>query len=226
VIGILGGTFDPVHYGHLRPAREVFAALGLEVLHVIPACCPPHRPPPIASAADRFAMVALALADEPGFLADDREIRRGGLSYTVPTLESLRAEYGPQRPLVLLLGSDAFRGIETWHAWRRLPELAHLVIVNRPGSPLPEPEALAPWARARLVRSAEALRAAPAGCLYFQPVTPVDISATLIRARLARGEPVEEWLPPAVLAYIRRHGLYGASAAATRPAVSKVPKAS
>lgn len=212
MIGILGGTFDPVHYGHLRPAREVQQALGLEELRFIPAFRPPHRPPPQADADDRLAMVRLAIADEPGMLADDREIRRGGLSYSVPTLESLRAEQGAQRPLVLLLGADAFLEIETWYQWWRLPQLVHLVVMNRPGSPLPEAERLAPWARPLLARSAAALRAAPAGCLYLQPVTPVDISATRIRERLARGEPVEDLLPPAVLAYIRRRGLYGVRA--------------
>lgn len=211
MLGILGGTFDPVHYGHLRPAREVRQALGLEELRFVPAFRPPHRPPPQAEAADRLAMVRLALADEPGMLADDREIRRGGPSYTVPTLESLRAEQGA-RPLVLLLGADAFLEIETWYQWRRLPQLAHLVVVNRPGSPLPEPERFPDWARPLLARSAAALRAAPAGCLYLQPVTPVDISATRIRERLARGEPVDDLLPPAVLAYIRRRGLYGVRA--------------
>ncbi len=223
MIGILGGTFDPIHYGHLRPAREACGRLGLEAVHFVPALCPPHRPPPIAPAADRLAMVERAVADEPGFVADDREIRRGGLSYTVPTLESLRAEFGPTRPLVLLLGADAFGGIETWREWQRLPELAHLVIVNRPGSPLPEAHRLAPWARARLAHSAAALRAAPAGLVYFQPVTPVDISATRLRERLARGEPVDDWLPPAVLAYIRRHGLYGVQTAADRTFVGTLP---
>ncbi len=208
MIGVLGGTFDPVHYGHLRPAREVKQALGLEALRFIPAFHPPHRPPPQADAADRLAMVRLAIAGEPGFLADDREIRRGGVSYTVPTLESLRAEYGG-RSIVLLLGADTFLEIETWHDWQRLLQLAHLVVMNRPGSPLPEAERLATWARDRLVRSAAALRAASAGCLYLQPVTPVDISATRIRERLARGEPVDDLMPPAVLAYICRRRLYG-----------------
>ena len=206
-LGILGGTFDPIHYGHLRPAQEVLRALDLAEIRVIPAANPPHRRPPVAAPEQRLRMVELAVAGVPGFTVDDREFRRGGPSYTVLTLESLRREFG-ERPLCLLMGLDAFEGIETWHRWQRLPELAHFIVMTRPGWEFPAGERLPPWARDRLVRETSKLTQAGAGKIYFQAVTPQDISATRIREALARGEPVEAWLPSAVLEYIRANRVY------------------
>jgi len=207
MIGILGGTFDPIHYGHLRPAQEALRALDLAEIRVIPAGQPPHRRTPVASAAQRLRMAELAVADLPGFIVDDRELRRGGLSYTVLTLESFRQEFG-DRPLCLLLGMDAFEGLETWHQWSRLPELAHLVVLTRPGWTFPAAAALPAWARGRVTREARELALTPAGRIYFQAVTPQDISATRLREAIARGQPVEGLLPPAVLDYIRQNRLY------------------
>ena len=206
-IGILGGTFDPIHYGHLRPAQEVLRALGLAEMRFIPAANPPHRRAPVATAAQRLRMVELAVAGIPGFVVDDREIERGGPSYTVLTLESLRREYG-ERPLCLLMGMDAFEGIETWHQWRRLPELAHLVVMTRPGWTFPPGAAPPAWVRGRIEPAPEKLAQAGAGKIFFQAATPQDISATQIRAALAGGEPVEGSLPSAVLEYIRAHRIY------------------
>ena len=206
-LGILGGTFDPIHYGHLRPAQESLRALDLAEIRVIPAANPPHRRPPVATPAQRLRMVELAVAGVPGFTVDDREFRRGGPSYTVLTLESLRSEFG-DRPLCLLMGLDAFEGIETWHRWQHLPELAHFIVMTRPGWEFPAGEKLPPWARDRLVRETSKLAQASAGKIYFQAVTPQDISATRIREALARGEPVEAWLPSAVLEYIRANHVY------------------
>lgn len=206
-IGILGGTFDPIHYGHLRPAQEALRALDLAEIRVIPAANPPHRRPPEANAEQRLRMVELAVAGVPGFTVDDREYRRGGPSYTVLTLESLRQELGDQS-LCLLMGLDAFEGIESWHQWQRLPELAHLIVMTRPGWNFPGGGTLPPWARDRLIRDTSMLTQASAGKIYFQPVTPQDISATRIREALARGEPVEAWLPSAVLDYIRANRVY------------------
>ncbi|MBI3575678.1 MAG: nicotinate-nicotinamide nucleotide adenylyltransferase, partial [Gammaproteobacteria bacterium] len=133
------------------------------------------------------------------------EVRRGGPSYTVLTLESLRVEMGP-RPLCLLLGVDAFLDIETWHQWTRLPELAHLVVMQRPGWAFPDP--LPAWAIPRLSRDARELTGATAGCVYFQTAAPQDISATHLRAAIGRGESVEGRLPPAVWDYIRQNRIY------------------
>ena len=206
-LGILGGTFDPIHYGHLRPAQEVLRALDLAEIRVIPAANPPHRRPPVATPEQRLRMVELAVAGVPGFTVDDREFRRGGPSYTVLTLESLRSESGG-RPLCLLMGLDAFEGIETWHQWQRLPDLAHFIVMTRPGWELPAGGKLPPWARDRVVRETSKLAEASAGKIYFQAVTPQDISATRIRESLAHHESVEAWLPSAVLEYIRANRVY------------------
>lgn len=210
MIGILGGTFDPVHYGHLRPAREVQQALALEQIRVIPAGEPPHRTRPAASANQRLDMVELALVEFPGFILDDREIHRPGPSYAVLTLDSLRAEFG-ERPLCLIMGMDTFLDLETWHQWQRLPELAHLIVMQRPGWPVPRTDdgRLPAWAHERVVSGPDDLAHSSAGRVLFYTVTLQDISASNIRAGIARGGTVQTWLPPAVWDYIRTHGLYG-----------------
>ena len=205
MIGILGGTFDPVHYGHLRPAQEAYARLPLAELRFVPAAAPPLRPPPVASGAQRLAMVQRAIAGIAGFRADDRELQRSGPSYTVLTLESLRAELGAT-PLCLLIGMDQFRHFEQWHRWQDIPALAHLVVLNRPGVPTGN---LPAWAQARLTGDFAELHQAPAGRLAFLAVRPQAISATDIRARLARGESVAGLLPDAVRDYIFSNRLYG-----------------
>lgn len=207
MIGILGGTFDPIHYGHLRPAREVMRALGLAEVRVIPAAVPPHRPTPVATAEQRLQMARLAVADMPGLRVDDRELRRGGPSYTVLTLESLHRQLDEQ-PLCLLLGLDAFEGIETWHRWQELPALAHLVVMTRPGWTAPADDALPAWARGRLARTPDELAQTGAGKIYFQAVEPQDISGTRIRAAIACGQAVEGLVPSAVLEYLRLNRIY------------------
>jgi nicotinate-nucleotide adenylyltransferase len=205
MIGLLGGTFDPVHYGHLRPAQEAFARLGLAELRFVPAGSPPLRAPPVASAAQRLAMLELAIRDVPGFRSDDRELRRAGVSYTATTLEELRAELGATS-LCLLIGMDQFRNFERWQRWADIPELAHLVVLSRPGA---ERGALPEWAQARLTDDLALLARESAGRLAFLAVSPQDISATRIRAALARGESVEGLVPEAVEDYIRANHLYG-----------------
>jgi nicotinate-nucleotide adenylyltransferase len=208
VLAILGGTFDPIHYGHLRPAQEVLQALDPAELRVVPAPHPPHRTAPVATAAQRWRMAELALAEFPGMRLDDREYRRGGPSYTVLTLESLRTEFG-SRPLCLLMGMDAFLGIEAWHQWQRLPELGHFVVMTRPGWIFPANAAKLPaWALARVTHERSDLASNAAGRIFFQPVTPQDISATRIRGAILRGEQVTGLLPPAVLDYIRDNRIY------------------
>ena len=204
MIGIFGGTFDPIHHGHLRSAQEVLQTLALQEVRFVPAATPPHRAPPVASVADRLQMLRLALDGHPGFILDEREIRRPGPSYTVLTLESLRAEFG-SRPLCLLIGLDAFLGFATWHRWQEIPDLAHLVVMTRPGweaGELPE------WAVSRLCRDKAELARSPAGRLFFLPVRPQNISATAIRGALARGEDIQGQVPEAVRGFICHNNTY------------------
>jgi nicotinate-nucleotide adenylyltransferase len=214
-LAILGGTFDPVHYGHLRLADEIAQAQAPIEVHLVPARDPPHRGAPHASARDRLAMLKLAQAEFPRLIVDAREIERPGKSYTVLTLEELRREV-PQRPLVLILGADALLGLTTWHRWQDLFGLAHLLVVARPGIELAidrlPPHLRHEWTR-RATRDVAALRTRRAGAILMQPVTPQPISATAIRQALAEGrfDAVRGLLPSAVLAYIRSNRLYGPS---------------
>ena len=208
-IGIFGGTFDPIHYGHLRVALEVWEALQLAELRLIPARQPPHRTTPGASPEQRLALLQLAVSEQPGFRVDGRELQRGGPSYTVDTLASLRAEY-PDTPLCLLLGQDAFAKLDTWSRWAQLFRLAHLVVLTRPGHwPVLSSE-LQAAVTAQRVSAVSELRQQVAGGLWFQAVTPLAISATHIRELLARGQSPRYLLPDTVYAFIRAHGIYRA----------------
>ncbi len=211
-VALLGGTFDPVHHGHLRFADHVRRALGLAEVRLVPAADPPHRPGPAAPANDRLAMLRLAVDEFPGLAVDTRELERGGKSYTVLTLEELRGE-DAARPILLLLGADAFLGLPTWHRWREVFDLAHLVVVPRPGVGLTDAlpaELVAPW-KQRLTRDPAMLLNAPAGAIFEQPLPPQPIAATTLRAQLAidpRPDTLSGLLPASVLSYIDQHHLY------------------
>lgn len=210
-IGILGGTFDPIHFGHLRMAQELHTHLGLAEVRFIPAGSPPHRDVPHTPATHRAAMVRHAIADNPAFTLDKREITRPGASYTVDTLQELRDHLGPDTPLCLLMGGDAFLNLPAWHRWQELLRLAHIVVAQRPGS-LPDETSLprtlyALW-RTHAAKHPLELHAAPAGRVLLHPMTALDISASAIRAALGRGEPQRYLLPDAVLDYIHAHHLY------------------
>jgi nicotinate-nucleotide adenylyltransferase len=212
--GILGGTFDPIHYGHLRLADDVRKALQLAEVRLIPASDPRHRSPPIASARQRMDMTVLGCVEFPGLVADGREIERPGPSYTVPTLQSLH-EQDPTRPLALIIGSDAFAGLAAWYHWEQLFTLAHFVLVERPGAPLvldDLPPPLREQTQRRVTTDPARLYRQLSGSIFRQTVTPQPIAATEIRAALALGAKgrasVRGLLPAAVLAYIDRHHLY------------------
>lgn len=212
-IGILGGTFDPIHYGHLRLAQEVCGALKLEEVRFVPSGTPPHRPQPGASSEHRLAMTRLAIAGNPKFVADDREIRRAGPGYMVDTLAEFRAEMGHSRPLALLLGADAFLDLATWHQWHRLFELAHIVVAHRPGFPVDSwgqhmPQPLAREYADRLIQQPLAVHLAPAGGIAVTPITLLDISATKIRDTVRAQANARYLLPDSVLDYIGREHLY------------------
>ena len=207
-IGILGGTFDPIHYGHLRPALEMLETLQLAEVRFIPCRIPAHRATPLITAEQRLELVQRAIADQPGFVADDRELRRDGPSYMVDTLASLRDDLGDDIPLCLILGADAFRGLPSWHRWQQLSELAHIVVMQRPGALSSLPSVLEEFIAQRLIEDVVILRQKPAGSILFQLVTQLHISATQIRALLAHGQSPRYLLPEAALAYIHDRALY------------------
>ncbi len=208
-VGLLGGTFDPIHHAHLRLAHEAQAVCGLDHVRFVPSATPPHRDTPGATAEQRLAMVELAIADHPGFVADRRELDRTQPSYTIHTLESLRTEFGAARPICLLLGADAFRLLETWHRWRDLFAFAHLVVAHRPGfDPEPDTAALAEEYRRRVADGPAALARQPAGSILPLTITPLDISASAIRAERSAGGSPRYLLPDSVLGYIESHHLY------------------
>lgn len=206
-LGILGGTFDPVHFGHLRLAEEAAQAAGLDRVLLIPSAVPPHRALPGVSANDRLAMVELAIAGNDRLATDDRECRRAGPSYTVDTLAALRTEH-PDAALYLLMGADAFLTLPTWSRWQQIFELAHVLVAQRPGygcrpEAMPEPLAAAWRGRLRLGKG-EGL----AGSVIACELTPLEISASAIRREIARGGSARYLLPDAVLAYIQAHDMY------------------
>ena len=212
-IGIFGGTFDPIHFGHLRMAQELQQDLGLAEVRFIPAANPPLRETPRTAAPLRAEMVRLAIAGNPAFHLDMRELARTGPSYTFDTLSELRAELGPDAPLALLLGGDAFLGLTGWHRWQELPQLAHLVVAHRPGA-VPDPAHLPPalqalWQQSASTDSAE-LHTCAAGKIFLQRITALDISASAIRQALHQGRCPRYLLPEPVLEYLRTHQLYTA----------------
>ncbi|PRA54775.1 MULTISPECIES: nicotinate-nucleotide adenylyltransferase [Pseudomonas] len=209
-IGVLGGTFDPVHIGHLRGALEVAESLNLDELRLTPSARPPHRGTPQVSALDRLAMVECAVAGVVPLVVDDRELKRDKPSYTIDTLELMRAEFAADDQLFLLLGWDAFCGLPTWHRWEELLQHCHILVLQRPDADSEPPDALRNLLAARSVSDPLALKG-PSGQIAFVWQTPLAVSATQIRQLLASGKSVRFLVPDAVLAYIDAHGLYRAS---------------
>jgi nicotinate-nucleotide adenylyltransferase len=208
MIGLLGGTFDPIHYGHLRAALDVFEALQLQELRFIPLHRAVHRPQPQASAALRLAMVKAAIADQAGFTTDAREIQRDGPSQTYQTLVSIRAELGAEQPLCLLIGGDAFNSFLDWHRPLDILTLAHLVIMQRPGTPMPRDVGLRDQLQTRRTQVLEDLQRTPAGHIWLQSVTQLAISSTTIRQIIQQGHNPRFLIPEAVLNIIRVQDLY------------------
>jgi len=205
---IFGGTFDPVHYGHLRAASEVCERLAVDDFRLLPAGNPPHRDHTGAEAYHRLAMLELALAPYPDLTVDEREVRRDGPSYMVETLASIRKESGV-RPIILCLGQDAANQLSGWHHWRELLELAHLLVMKRPRSRPKYCGEVADVLSARQVRRPGQLMDTGSGRVCYLGVTQLAISSTDIRRQLAEGRDPRFLLPSTVLAYIRKHGLYG-----------------
>lgn len=209
-LGVFGGTFDPVHFGHLRLAEEARELLGLAGILWVPAGQPSHRGEPRVAAARRLDMVRLAIAGNPHFHVDAGEVEAGQPSYTVPTLERLRNIYGREQSLVLLVGADAFAGLPAWHRWREIFDLAHVGVAHRPGFPVLEdslPGELAGEFRRRRVEPAVFRQQAAGGIASFA-MTQLAISATQIRKLLMNGFSSRYLLPAAVLEYIDFNHLY------------------
>jgi nicotinate-nucleotide adenylyltransferase len=202
MLGILGGTFNPIHYGHLRTALDVQQALGLEQIRLIPLRSPPHRPPPAAAPGQRLTMVQAAIRGTPVFRVDERELNRSGKSYTLDTLRSLREELSTETALCLLIGSDALRGFPDWHRSAEILDLAHLVVMQRPGEGRPNihPE--------RVTVDRRILCTRPGGHIFYPQVTQLEISSTHIRNLLKAGLDPRFLLPDPVLSIIRRERLY------------------
>ena len=212
-IGILGGTFDPIHHGHLRLAEELGVTLRFDAVRLVPSSTPPHRSAPLAAAEHRLAMTRLATAGNNRFKVDEREMRRAGPGYMYDTLSDLRAESGAAQPLVLIVGADAFLEFATWHRWHEIFGLAHIAVAHRPGFPVERwsecmPQPLAREYAARLMQQPLAVHLTPAGGIVVVPFTALDISATAIRDMLKAGSSPRYLLPDAVLDYIRAHRLY------------------
>jgi len=209
LICLFGGTFDPVHLGHLHAARSVCGALGCSRIHLLLSAFPGHREAPAAAVEHRWRMLEIACARDPRLVPDDREVRRARRlarpSYTVETLEEIRSEM-PEEPLFWVIGSDAFRGLPEWHRWQEVLDLAHLVVLRRPGVPLLLAGPLAVLSDERRVPG---VPEGAAGKILYLDVPMRAVSATAARAALAAGAPTDGLLPAAVRTYINQHHLYG-----------------
>lgn len=229
-IGILGGTFDPFHLGHLAVARAARSALSLDEVRIVPAAVPPHRHLPEASAPHRFAMVALGISDEPGLIADDIELTDEEPSYTVATLGRLHARGFAAGQLFFIAGADAFAEIATWHDYPRLLEGAHFVVVAREGRPASSLSRELPALAARMRQVAEPGRRpvtipGEPSIFLVDEVTP-EISSTAIRRRAASGAPLDGLVLPRVAGHIARHRLYRPASDISSPAAGTARAAS
>ena len=207
-LAIFGGTFDPVHQGHLACAQAV-AALDKQMLVLLtPASQPPHRPQPAAPAESRLAMLKLAVSGKPRMQVDGRELHRPGPSYSYDTLKSFRCDYGASLPLLFVMGLDAYKTLTTWRHWQQLTAFAHLLILARPGQTNSLPAALSAWQEPRLAADPQQLLSQPAGRVCHLELAQVPVSSTQVRQAYQQGADVSQLVPAAVDLYIRRQGLY------------------
>jgi len=206
-MGIFGGTFDPIHYAHLRTAFELQQALRLREIRFVPAGNPPHRDQPLADPQLRLAMVKAAVAGQPGFVVDDREIAKTTPSYSVETLAELRHEY-PDRSICLIVGMDAFLGLPKWYQWREIFELAHLVVAHRPGWRAPGMGPLGELLVDRGTGRINDLHDSRSGCIYIHAVTQLEISSTDVRQLIAMGRDPRFLMPDSVRKLILESNCY------------------
>jgi nicotinate-nucleotide adenylyltransferase len=207
MIGILGGTFDPIHFGHLRTALDVMQGVGLEQIRFIPLHGAVHRDQPETPSSLRLLMVQAAIEDQPGFVADERELKRQGDSYSVDTLASLHEDF-PGEIFCLLMGMDAFNGFASWRQPEKILSLSHLIVMQRPGEAVSQHREITALLAARQSRSAADLCAQTSGRILIHPVTQLDISSTRIRSMMAAGESPRYLLPEPVMDLIKENRLY------------------
>lgn len=209
LMALFGGTFDPIHYGHLRPVEQLAHEIKLNQVTLLPNNVPPHRPQPEATPAQRLKMTQLAVEGNSLFSVDSRELQRDTPSYTIETLETLRKERGTEQPLAFIIGQDSLLTLYKWHRWESLLTLCHLVVLARPGyaRELDTPE-LQRWYNAHKIEDAGQLRQRPQGCIYQANTPLLDISATEIRQRRHEGRDCSDLLPFSVERYIESQGLY------------------
>jgi nicotinate-nucleotide adenylyltransferase len=216
-MGIFGGTFDPIHFGHLRTAFEMLQALRFGEVRFMPCGNPPHRDAPVADAVLRLTMVQVATEGQHGFVVDDRELQREGPSYSVDTLIALRSEY-PLKPLALIIGMDAFLGLPKWYHWREILQLAHIVVAHRPGWRAPDMGPLGELLADRGTHRIGDLHEAKSGHIFIHDVTQLEISSSEIRELVAVGRDPRFLMPDTVRDVIERSGCYAASETAENDA--------
>jgi len=212
-MGIFGGTFDPIHFGHLRTAFEMLQALRFDEVRFMPCGSPPHRESPVADAELRLRMVQVATEGQHGFMVDDRELRRPGPSYSVDTLTALRSEF-PLRSLALIIGMDAFLGLPKWYQWREILQLAHVVVAHRPGWRAPDMGPLGELLADRGTHRIGDMHQAKSGHIYIHDVTQLEISSSEIRELVAAGRDPRFLMPDAVRNVIEQSGCYAAGESA------------
>lgn len=207
--GVLGGTFDPIHTGHLRLAWEAKSRLNLDFVRLVPCHVPTHRDVPDSNAKHRLTMAELACIGVPGFEVDNWEITRNEPSYSISTLLHVREQIGDKAPLVFIMGMDAFNQFSSWHEWQTILNIAHLWVAHRPGNRLPQDDTTEHQLLQQLQCPADELKSCPSGKIHVHETTALDISATKLRQQIAEGITPRFLLPDAVWAYIQQNKLYG-----------------
>ncbi|MGV3346345.1 nicotinate-nucleotide adenylyltransferase [Enterobacteriaceae bacterium LUAb1] len=209
LLALFGGTFDPIHYGHLKSVTALAQEMGLQQVILLPNNVPPHRPQPKASAVQRVKMIELAIADLPLFTLDTRELQQQTPSYTVHTLEQLRFQQGPQQPLAFIIGQDSLLTLHTWYRWQDLLSLCHLLVLKRPGYPLEmKNHRLQQWLHQHRACDITQLNQSPAGYIWLANTPMIDISASEIRKQYHQGGGSNHYLPQAIQDYINNHDVY------------------
>jgi nicotinate-nucleotide adenylyltransferase len=205
---VFGGTFDPVHRGHIESVCAVSRLLGDVDIYLVPCQTPAHRPPPSASPEDRLKMLQLAVASQDRIFVDDCELRRDGTSYTVDTLLGYRERVGESGALLFLMGRDSWVTLPSWDRWEELTDLAHLLILERPGPHQGSPKVLRKWRKSRQVHDPKEMMNSSSGKICFLSLDQISVSASGLRDRMTEGSSIEEDVNPLVMSYIRQHNLY------------------